>query len=343
MKRAFVSGGSGFVGRTLIAELRARGVAVGALARSAAAEAAVREAGGEPIRGDLDDRAAIDAGVTGCDVVFHTAAIVGDWDDLRLFERVNVTGTEQMLAAAQAAGVPRFVHVSTDAVLAGPDPISGAREDAPLPPDPYGPYAQTKSRAEQRVRAANAPGFATVVVRPGFIWGRGDTSMLPKIVAAVRAGRYRWIDGGNHLASTTHVRNAVEGLILAADRGCPGEVYFITDGPPMPYRHYITQLLQTQGVRPSRRSLPRRLAWPIAGVVEAIWRTFGLRAERPISRFTVKMMGEEFTIDDSKARRELGYVGRVGFEEGIREMHDEGSTAARATLARGRHAAGPLR
>ena len=324
MKQAFVSGGSGFLGRSLIAELRDRGVAVRALARSAVAEDAVRAAGADPVRGDLDDRRALEAGAAGCDAVFHTAAIVADWGDLRLFERVNVAGTEQMLAAARGAGVPRFVHVSTEAVLAGPDPIRNATEDAPKPRDPYGPYARTKSIAEERVCAANAPGFATVVVRPRFVWGKGDTSVLPKLVAAVRAGRFRWIDNGNYLSSATHVRNAVEGLILAAERGRPGEIYFVTDGPPVLFRTFITGMLESQGVSPGRRSLPRSVAWRIAGVVEAIWGTFGLRANPPISRMVVKMLGEEVTIDDSKARRELGYTGQVSFDDGIRGMRTSG-------------------
>jgi nucleoside-diphosphate-sugar epimerase len=330
MQRAFVSGGSGFLGRTLIAELTARGVAVRALARSDAAAAAVRAAGAEPVRGDLDDRAALDAGAAGCDVVFHTAAIVDDWGDAATFERVNVAGTERMLAAARAAAVPRFVHVSTEAVLAGPEPIRNATENTPKPREPYGPYARTKSLAEDLVRAANAPGFATVVVRPRFVWGRGDTSVLPKLVAAVRAGRFRWIDGGNYPTSATHVRNAVEGLILAAERGQPGEIYFVTDGRPVAFRAFVTEMLGTQGVTPGGRSLPRRVAWRMASVVEAIWRTFGFRAAPPITRMVVKMMGEEVTIDDSKARRELGYTGRVSFEEGIREMRGPRSPAAPA-------------
>ena len=332
MNCAFLTGGSGFLGRTLIAELRDRGVVVRALARSDSAAATVAAAGAEPVRGDLDDRAALVQGMSGCDVVFHTAAIVADWGDPQLFERVNVAGTEQMLTAARAAGVPRFVYVSTHAVLAGPGRILNATEDVAKPSRPYGQYARTKAIAEDRVRAADAPGFATVVVRPCFIWGKGDTSVLPKLVAAVRAGRFRWIDHSHHVSSTTHVRNAVEGLVLAAERGRPGEVYFLTDGPPVPFRTFVTRTLESRGVRPSTRSLPRGVAWRLAAVVEAIWKTFHLRGAPPVTRMMLKLMGEEVTIDDSKARRELGYAGRVSFEEGIREMR-AADAAARSSAA----------
>ena len=330
MTRAFVTGGSGFVGRTLIADLRARGVEVRALARSDRAAEAVRRSGAEPVRGDLHDPQALAAGATGCDVVFHTAAIVADWGDAGEFERVNVAGTERVIDAARRAGVPRLVHVSTEAVLAGPAPLQGITETMPKPADAYGPYARTKGQAEDLVLAANAPGFATIVVRPRFVWGHGDTSVLPKLVAAVRAGRFRWIDHGRYPSSATHVRNVVEGLILAAERGRPGEIYFVTDGPPQEFRGFITKLLETQGLVPTTRSLPHRLAWRLAGVVESIWTMFGLHATPPISRMVVKMLGEPVTIDDSKARRELGYTGRVSVEEGLREMRENSARAGQA-------------
>ena len=330
IERAFVSGGSGFVGRTLLAELRRRGIRTRALVRSDDAERVVRDAGAEPVRAGLADTDALQRAIAGCDVVFHAAAIVTDWGDVAEFRKVNVDGTSSLLRAARAAGVRRFVHVSTEAVLAGPDPIVNADERAAKPANPYGPYALTKSLAEDAVLAANAPGFETVVVRPRFVWGKGDTSVLPKIMAAVRAGRYRWIDSGRYLTSATHVCNLVEGLILAAERGHPGGIYFVTDGPPVEFRTFITRMLETQGVKPSDRSLPRRLAWRLAGIVEAIWQTFRLKAPPPITRMVVKMMGEEVTLNDGRARRELGYVGRVSFDQGIEAMRAAPSSGARS-------------
>lgn len=320
MQRAFVTGGSGFLGRNLLDELRRRGVAARALVRSAEAARVVRAAGGEPVPGDLHDVSAMRAGMEGCEVAFHAAAIVTDWGDPALFQRVNVAGTEHVLSAARGAGVPRVVHVSTEAVLAGPAPLVNVNETAPRPAEPYGPYALTKGLAEDRVLAANEGALTTVIVRPRFIWGRGDTSVLPKLVAAVRAHRFRWIDHGRYPTSTTHVANAVEGLLLAAERGRPGGIYFVTDGPPVEFRTFILRMLETQGVQPGNRSLPRRLAWRLAVGVEAIWRRFHLRATPPITRMTVKLLGEQVTLDDSRARRELGYVRRVSFEDGIRDM-----------------------
>ena len=103
---------------------------------------------------------------------------------------------------------------------------------------------------------ANQNGLETVVVRPRFVWGRGDTTLLPVMTEMVRSGRCAWIGGGRQRTSTTHVDNVVEGLLLAAQRGARGGVYFVTDGEPVVFRDFVTRLLATQGVTPPGRSLP---------------------------------------------------------------------------------------
>jgi nucleoside-diphosphate-sugar epimerase len=328
VKQTFVTGGSGFLGRTLVAELRARGVGVRTLARSDETAQAARRLGATTVRGTLDDRAALRQAMIGCDVVFHAAAMVAEWGDPAEFHRVNVAGTEHVLIAAREAGVPRLVHVSTEAVLAGPAPLVDIDERTPRPRVLYGPYARTKAMAEERAIAANEPGFATVVVRPRFIWGAGDTSVLPKIIAAVRAGRFRWIDGGRYLTSATHVRNACEGLLLAAERGQGGAVYFVVDGPPIEFRAFVTSMLEAHGVSPGSRTLPRNTARAVAAIVEGTWRLLRLKAAPPVTRMGVKMMGEPVTLNDAKARRELGYIGHVTVADGLLEMKRH-TTAAR--------------
>ena len=321
IRRAFVTGGSGFVGRNLITALVERGVSVNALARSDAAVAAVEAAGATAIRGDLDSIEAMRAGMAGCDVVFHAAAVVTLWGDPDYFHRVNVQGTQNVIDAAKAAGVPRLVHVSTEALLAGGKPIVDADESWPYPDKPAGLYPLTKGLAEQRVLAANSPELTTVAVRPPLIWGQGDSSVLPQLVAAVRAGRWMWFDGGHYPHTTTHVANVVEGLLLAAEKGRGGEVYFISDGAPADFREFITAYLSTQGVDPGDKSVPLWLARIIANGGEWAWRTFGLKGEPPLPRTVLYVMGQKLTVNDSKARRELGYEGRMSREQGLAEMN----------------------
>src|SRR3954462_14603549 len=204
------------MGGALIRRLGGDGWTVRALARSDRAAQAVEAAGAEVVRGDLDDRAAMRAGTEGADVVHHAAAKVEDFGDPADFERVTVQGTKNALAAAREAGVPRFVHVGTEAALMAGQPLVNVDETTPLRPDSPAPYPWSKAKAEQAVRDANGDGLETVVVRPRFVWGRGDTTLLPQIVAMTEQGKFAWIGGRGQPTATTPTGTTDPGLRLGA-------------------------------------------------------------------------------------------------------------------------------
>jgi nucleoside-diphosphate-sugar epimerase len=317
---AFVTGGSGFIGGALVRRLVAEGTAVRALARSDGSAAAVEALGAEPVRGDLADRAAIEAGAAGCATAFHLAAQLGTWGRREDFVRGNVTGTENALAGCRAAGVRRFVHCGTEAALIAGEPLVEVDETAPLRPDSKALYSATKAMAEQAVRAASADGFETVVLRPRFVWGVGDTTLLPGITSMVEAGRFAWIGGGTHLTDTTHVDNVVEGLLLAGEKGRPGEAYFVTDGDRVVFREFVSALLETQGVEPPTRSVPAAIAGPMAAASEGAWRLLRLGGEPPLTRFAFWVSSQECTIDISRARSELGYTPIKDHASGLADL-----------------------
>jgi nucleoside-diphosphate-sugar epimerase len=317
---AFVTGGSGFVGAALIRRLVADGWTVRALARSQEAEAAVRAAGAEAAPGSLEDPKTLEAGARGVEYVFHAAAKLGDWGDWKEFRRVNVGGTRHLIAACRAAGVRRLVHVGTEAALLHGQPLIAADERTPLAFDSRAAYSATKAAAEAAIIEANREGLETVVVRPRFVWGVGDQTVLPFIVKAVRAGRFRWIGGGRQLTSTTHVDNTVEGLVLAAERGTPGNAYFVTDGSPVVFREFVSALLATQGVQAPEGDVPLPVARALAAVGETAWRFLPLPGAPPVARFSVWASGLECTLDDSKARAQLGYRPVMTRDHGLTAM-----------------------
>jgi nucleoside-diphosphate-sugar epimerase len=317
---AFVTGGSGFIGGALIERLLAEGWAVRALARSDRAARIVRDRGAEPAWGDLDDVEAMTEAARGAEVAFHAAAHLGEWGARSEFERGNVRGTKNALAAARAAGVRRFVHVGTEAALMHGEPLVNADENVPLRPDSRALYSATKAQAELAVRAANADGFETVVLRPRLVWGVGDTTILPGVRAAVDSGRWAWIGGGGHRTSTTHVDNVVEGLWLAATKGAPGSVYFVTDDEPVVFRDFITRLLASQGVEAPDKRLPAGVAGAIAAGGEALWRLLPLRGAPPLTRLALWLASQECTIDIGRARSELGYAPVTTIDEGMEEL-----------------------
>ena len=323
MPTAFVTGGSGFVGGALVRRLVHDGWTVRALARADGAAAAVEKAGAESVRGDLDQTAAMRAGADGADVFHHAAAKVEDFGDPADFERVTVQGTKNALAAAREAGVPRFVHVGTEAALMAGQPLVNVDETTPLRPDSPAPYPWSKAKAELAVRDANADGLETVVVRPRFVWGRGDTTLLPQIVSMTKAGRFAWIGGGGQLTATTHIDNTVEGLVLGAARGKPGGVYFVTDGDPVVFREFVSQLIRTQGLEPPTRTLPLPVARAAAAASESAWKLLRRKDRPPLTRFTVWVSALECTINDSRAREELGYREVTTRAQGLEEVRQD--------------------
>src|SRR5207249_3834399 len=155
----------------------------------------------------------------------------------------------------------------------------------------------------------------------------GDTVLLPRMVEMVKSGKWAWIGGGGQLTATAHIDNVAEGLVLGAERGQPGGVYFITDGEPVVFREFVSELLRTQDVEPPTRTLPAALASAVAAGGETMWRTFRLRGAPPLTRFTVWVSAQECTIDISRARSELGYEPVKARDEGLAELRADHGAA----------------
>ncbi|MEX0993336.1 MAG: NAD-dependent epimerase/dehydratase family protein [Solirubrobacterales bacterium] len=319
-RTAFVTGGSGFVGGRLIRRLLSDGWSVRALARSPGPATIVNELGAQPASGDLADVAAMTDAARGADVAFHAAAHLGEWGPRAEFVRGNVDGTRNALQACAAGGVRRFVHVGTEAALLAGKPLIDVDESTPLRPDSKASYPATKAMAEQAVRDASREGFETVVVRPRLVWGPGDTTIVPALTESIEKGRFAWIGGGRHLTATTHVDNAVEGLMLGAERGRAGGVYFVTDGEPVEFREFITELLATQGVDVPATNIPAPVARVVTPISEGIWRALRIKREPPITRLAYWLLAQQCTIDTTRARSELGYAPIRTIDDGMAEL-----------------------
>lgn len=316
----FVTGGSGFLGRHLLARLVADGHRVLALARSDAAAASVATLGAEPRRGDLGTLPDLVDDVRGTDVVVHAAAATEQWARRGQLHDANVEGTRAVVELARAAGVPRLVHVSSEAVLADGNPLRYVDEDAPYPLRHAGEYPRTKALAEQIVLAADSHALSTIAVRPRLIWGPEDNTVMPAVLDAVRDGRWAWVDGGDYLTSTCHVSNACEAIVRAAECAHSGQAYFVTDGPPVQFREFITDLAAAYGVEMPARSVPRAVARTAARVSDGSRRVLQRTSETTVSRTAVALGGHEMTVNDERARRDLGYRPVVSLAEGLEHL-----------------------
>lgn len=319
--RAFVTGGSGFVGGHLIRRLVGEGHEVVALARSDGAAARVESLGATAHRGDLSAPAVLAAGMEGCDVAFHCAAVVGSHVDPTEAQAVNVEGTRHVVEAARAASVRRLVHLSTESVLIDGSPLNGVDETHAIPKKGHlSTYAATKAEAERIVLSANGTGIETIAIRPRLIWGPEDTTWMPGLLEKIDRGVFRWVDHGEHRGSTCHVANVVEALVLASDRGTPGTPYFVTDGPPRAFKEFAAAYLASAGVEVGDASVPGWVMRAAGAALEFLWGILPTRSSPPLNRIEAYMVSHPQVFDDSKAREELGYRPVVSFEQGIAEL-----------------------
>jgi nucleoside-diphosphate-sugar epimerase len=313
----FITGASGFVGGAIVRALADR-FTLRALSRSAASDSTIRALGATPIRGELGGVGA-DA-IAGSDAVIHCAAFVKQWGTREQFWNANVEGTRQLLQVARQAGARRFIHIGTEAALFHGQHMRDIDERYPYPEHTPFLYSETKAAAEKLVLAANAPGFATLSIRPRFVWGPGDQTILPVVEAMVKSGQFRWIDGGRALTSTTHIANLVHGVELALERGNGGNAYFVIDEGVTPMREFLTALLRTRQLTAPAKTIPGWLARTLGTATEAAWRAMGKKSDPPLTAFAASMASRDCTITSDKARRELGYEPVISRSEGLREL-----------------------
>ncbi len=328
--KVLVTGASGFFGGHLVDGALRSGHQVRALVRRTSDVSRLRAlAGVELAYGDLGDADALRRAVDGVDVVHHSAARVVDHGTRAQFTAENVDGTARLLAAAQDAGVPRLVFVSSPSALMSPS--DGDRldidESTPYPDRWLNMYSETKAVAEQLVLAANRPGFTTLALRPRGIWGPRDHSgFLPRLLARMLAGRLPDLSGGKQvLVSLCHCDNAVAAAMRAAEAPAErvgGRPYFVVDPERTDLWRFLAQLAELFGGRPPTRRIPPVVRDALVTGVELLWLLPGLSArwERPLSRYSVALVTRSATYRTDAAERDFGYRPVTDQETGLRRL-----------------------
>jgi nucleoside-diphosphate-sugar epimerase len=321
--KVFVTGATGFIAGQVARQLRDRGDEVVCLVRSPAKAAALKEAGCQLVSGDLGDRETIRAGMEGCDGAIHAAAMyeVGIPESQRpaMYE-ANVVGTESVLGAALDAGVPKVVYVSTCGAF-GNTHHQIVDESYEHPGEEFTSYyEQTKVEAHRVAKRMIAEdGLPCTIVQPGGVYGPGDTSQLADLLDQFLSGKMPLIPFPELGICLAHVEDTAGAIILALDKGRPGETYVIA-GPPTTMREAIGIVAEVSGKKAPKRALPVAL----------------MKAMTPIGPLVGKMMGQPpnlrelissadnvtFWATNEKAARELGFDPR-GIEEGIRQTLEE--------------------
>jgi len=309
-----VTGASGFLGSAVAAALRTRGHDVRVLVRRSSPRANLDPAD-TLFEGDLSDRASLSAALKGAKFLFHVAADYRLWakdpDEIR---RNNVEGTRLIMEEALRAGVERIVYTSSVATLRLGE-SAAATEDHPLGEgEAIGAYKQSKVAAERLVETMiQRDALPAVIVNPSTPIGPRDIRPTPtgRIIVEAASGRMpAFVDTGLNLA---HVDDVAAGHLAALDRGRIGERY-ILGGENVTLAAMLADIADLAGRRPPRWKLPLLPLYPLAYGAEALARIRG--AEPFITVDGLRMARHRMFFDDSKARRELGYVSRP-YREGL--------------------------
>ena len=306
-----ITGVGGFIGLRLAQRSMERGWQVRGLDANSQAAARAERAGAWVQTGDVGDEAAGRRLCGGAEVLVHTAAIVGEGGDFALYRKVNVEGTRTMARAAQAAGVRRFVHLSSVMVY-GFDYPDDVGEDGPLRGE-NNPYCQTKIESEDALREIWPRG--ATVIRPGDVYGPASIPWVVRPLQALQRGLFILPDGGRGILNHVYVDNLIDGMFAAIDREADG-AFTITDGVATTFADYFGRLAKLAGKRV--RTLPAPLVRGLVRVVSGVERLTG-RTPTALPE-SIAFLNRKGRYSIAKARAELGYAPAVDLDEGFRRV-----------------------
>ena len=316
--RAFVTGGTGFIGGRLVQKLRARGDEVVALVRSAGRAGELAERGCEIVEGDLSATDAIQRGMQGCDAAFHLAAVykVGiPSSEHDAMHEANVRGTERVLDAAIEAGVKRIVYVSTVGVFGNTHGRVVDETYRRNGQDFLSWYEETKYKAHEVALDRIAKGAPIVIVQPGAVYGPGDHSELGNIIDQTRTGKLKMLMFPEAGFNLVHVDDVADGILLAFDKGQTGQSY-VLGGELSTMGDLIRKVAGLSDRKPPSHALPAplmKMAIPIGPVVGKV-----LGFPPNLRELIRSSDGVTYWATDEKARRELGYAPR-DMDTGLRQ------------------------
>lgn len=316
---AAVTGGTGFLGQTLVQLLVPQADDVRVLVRQSRDDDRIRALGATPVRGDLTLAQGCDDLVRPGDVIFHAAArvdMIGSWAD---FRKTTVQGTRNLLDSALPRGPARFLYLSSAAVYSPRAGDRGACADrTPARPARYNLYGRAKLAAENLVRTeCDRAGCPWTIMRLGFLHGPGNRALLKHFVPLLEKDHLFVIGDGQNRIATCYVDDAAQAALLAATHpAAAGRIYDVASDEPVTQRQFVDALADAMQLPRSRNQTTRIVALGFALLIGLAAR---LRDRPPaFNRAMVALMAVDQVLDSSRLRNELGWKPEVSFQEGMR-------------------------
>ena len=317
-----VTGATGMLGSHIAEKLVARGRRVRAIVRPGSDQRFLQTLGVELVMGNLTDPEACAHAVEGVDVVYHSAAKVGDWGPWRDFQTGCIDATRNLAEAASRARIRRFLHISSTSAYGHPDeggpPID---ETAPMGQNMWIWDAYTRSKVESEMllwERADTKNLPLTVIRPSWLYGERDRTTTVRLVDRLRNRKVLLIGKGDNPLSAVYAGIVADAAILAAnDLASVGEAYNITNQGPITQRVFLNLMAEACGAPIVRREVPFKVAYAAAFLMEAKGR-FLHQAQPPwVTRYATWLMGRELEYSTEKARTQLGWSPGLTYRESI--------------------------
>lgn len=311
-----VTGATGFLGRRIAELAHARGLGVTAMGRDREKGDRLARPGLRFVPADLSDPDALRRAFAGADAVVHGAALSSPWGPHAAFVAANVDGTRQVVAACEAVGVTRLVHISTASVYFVPKDQTGLEETAPLP-RPFNSYAGTKQQAETIARGFKGE---TMIMRPRGIFGPGDTALVPRLLAAARRRPLPLLRHGAARVSITHVDVAADAaLAMCVAPAAACGTYNVSHAEDIGVRDLIETLLGGLRVPYTWRAIPLPVALGAARALETVSRLTPGQPEPIVTRYALALLAYSQTLDISAIRARLGWSPLHSLAQGLEQ------------------------
>src|SRR5262245_41231717 len=269
--RYLITGATGFVGGHIAEACAHREHIVSALVRASSKTNDLEKLGAILYRGELSDANLVRQAVVEADVVVHCAAKVGDWGPIEPYRQVNVEALRVVLDACKGQALSRFILMSSLGVYSNRHHY-GTTEEDPLPRWHGDGYSQTKVEAEQlAMHYYKEWGVPVVILRPGFVYGPRDMTVMPRLISALKHNRLRYPGGGEAALNTIFVNNLVDAVFLAVEpEKAVGQAYNLTDGELVSKRRFIGAIADAMELPHPTRKPPLWLAIAVTWFAEKL-------------------------------------------------------------------------
>jgi 2-alkyl-3-oxoalkanoate reductase len=264
----------------------------------------------------LRDGTAVEAACEGMNVVCHAGALSAPWGKRDDFYKINVGGTEAVIAGCRRHGVKRLIYISSPSVVFDGNDQRFVSEGVPYPRRFASVYSLTKKLGEDRVNDTGATGLQTVILRPKAVFGPGDQALLPRLITAAKQRRLPQIGDGRNLVDLTYVDNVVHAIMLALDADAAiGKTYTITNDEHVPVWDVIRNVLSQFDLSTNLRKIPLPVALTAAALMA--FRAALVGKEPLLTRYSAAILARNQTYDIRAAKRDLHYAPCISIEKGI--------------------------